>query len=200
MTELSEHEYWKAWQRSRRLTVELGGAFGSLGAMATALFLTAGYDLAMTDDFAAMTSAAIAVILVIGFVELHTLAKSTRSLIELANDRQLAARADPLAERMVNAQTTAMGWANLIWAALCCLMTAALILTFLWAGIDGHGPAQWLAIYVLVVTSSGLIYVLTGAISKVTSEYREMNFDVLPEPAPRSPGSEDRTVPTQAAS
>ncbi|URZ99424.1 hypothetical protein NCG97_00065 [Streptomyces lydicamycinicus] len=121
----------------------------------------------MTDDYAAMSSGAIMVILVLGFVEMHALAKSTQKIVHEAVKAGVDTDGDTLETRMADARYRSLQRAGSTWSLLCLLMTAALILTFLWAAIDGHGPARLLAGYTLIVTITSLCFVLATAFAKV---------------------------------
>ncbi|MGA4880703.1 hypothetical protein [Streptomyces lydicamycinicus] len=132
----------------------------------------------MTDDYAAMSSGAIMVILVLGFVEMHALAKSTQKIVHEAVKAGVDTDGDTLETRMADARYRSLQRAGSTWSLLCLLMTAALILTFLWAAIDGHGPARLLAGYTLIVTITSLCFVLATAFAKVRGEFLPAAFGV----------------------
>ncbi|WP_418961190.1 hypothetical protein [Streptomyces tritici] len=139
--------------------------------------------LRMTDDFAAMTSAAIALILPLGFVEMNRLLKRARdrATAEVEALRQeLAARqagAEPPPEPCQRGDRSGLA-ASLVsrrravstWVVTSIVLCTALTLNFLWAAIDGHGPARWLAWAVWCSTSWGLSLVLAGALGHVLKE------------------------------
>ncbi|MEU9578837.1 hypothetical protein [Streptomyces chilikensis] len=94
--------------------------------------------LRMSDDYAAMTSAAIALILTLGFLEVALFGKHTSSGVDDSGktSEELATR---LRKRTIGL---------ILWLGTSTALVAALLLVFLWAAIDGHGPARWLAWYV----------------------------------------------------
>jgi hypothetical protein len=179
---LEEFEQWsgestRAWRFTRRLQrtgramrLSFLGLF-ILGPAVSGFLTTVGYSLLgrrpaqlrMTDDFAAMSSAAIALILTLGFLEMNSSLKEAQGRA----DAVLAARTAGV-EPQKRAESDLYG--NLLvvlaWIAASLLMAVALTLIFLWAAIDGHGPARWLAYYVLYTVSVGLSGVLAAAIAK----------------------------------
>jgi hypothetical protein len=174
--DLSPEEFWERWKGSRIDSLLPIVSFSGLVFLGVFAFFKTDYRLNMTDDYAAMSSAAILVILVLGFVEMHALAKSTQRLVCRAREAGVDTDRDTLETRMVKAQLRSLWLTGSTWSLLCFLMTAALILTFLWAAIDGHGPARLLAGYTLVVTITGLMFVLATAIAKVQAEFRTTVF------------------------
>ncbi|MFL4910731.1 hypothetical protein ACJ6WF_48485 [Streptomyces sp. MMS24-I2-30] len=161
-----------------------------------ATLLSKGYQLAMTDDYAAVISAAILAVLVIGFVELHGYKKQVTDLVAKSfedidnNFKEIkegmessslspddfdkgiyAAALEPamVAQLKGQARDRVAKW----WTRLCVMLVVALLLIFVWAAIDGHGPARWLAWYSCCITSIGVAAVLTGALSKGKAEERE---------------------------
>jgi hypothetical protein len=129
-----------AMRRAERILTYLGGLSWLAFAFILPLtFLIFDEDrLRMSDDYAAMTSAAIALILTLGFLELALFGKDAARGVD---DRQRAS--DELAVRL-RKRTIGLN----IWLGTTIALVAALLLIFLWAGIDGHGPARWLAWYV----------------------------------------------------
>ncbi|MFF9090504.1 hypothetical protein ACF1BE_29750 [Streptomyces sp. NPDC014991] len=128
-------------------------------------------QLRMSDDFAAMTSAALALLLTLGFLEMERSVKQAQSMA----DAQLAAARSgiplPQTDEVLAPETrngvTLGVTILLIWLAAAVLMGSALVLIFLWAAIDGHGPARWLAWYVLVSICLGLGGLLAATVAKV---------------------------------
>ncbi|MFI1718287.1 hypothetical protein [Streptomyces litmocidini] len=129
--------------------------------------------LRMTDDFAAITSAAIALILTLGFVEMG---RSLKDAQTLANER-LAAVADGASSgRRIEPILRSKLFVVLAWTVVSLLMATALMLTFLWAAIDGHGPARWLAWYILIVIGLGLGGVLLAAVTKSLTDFEALHL------------------------
>ncbi|NEW74986.1 hypothetical protein [Streptomyces rhizosphaericus] len=136
----------------------------------------------MSDDYAAMSSAAIVAILVVGFVEMHTAVQDLRALIDSAHRAGLMNfELSSTAARLMNDQFRPLRRANTLWMVLCAAMTLALILTFLWAAIDGHGPARWLAAYIFLTTAASLLFVLGGALRKVSDGYSNIRYQIRGE-------------------
>ncbi|MEV5733391.1 hypothetical protein [Streptomyces sp. NPDC052292] len=126
-------------------------------------------QLRMTDDFASMTSAAIALILTLGFLEMDRSLKRAQGKA----DAQLAAETTGV-EPQEQVERPIRGGMLIVlsWIVASLLMAAALVLTFLWAAIDGHGPARWLANYVMFSMALGLGAVLSAAIVKSVNDSR----------------------------
>ncbi|MEU2310177.1 hypothetical protein [Streptomyces misionensis] len=150
----------------------------------------------MSNDYAAIVSSVIVAILVVGFVELHDLKKRAREQV-LADESQNLPRLQVVFDRLraghqlteaelqtaiaVREERRAMGatfvfqwWLSTAWTFLCGVLISALGLTLLWAAIDGHGPARWLAWYTLLCTGLGILVVLIGAVMKGAAESRAM--------------------------
>ncbi|MDH6553993.1 hypothetical protein [Streptomyces sp. SAI-041] len=139
--------------------------------------------LRMSDDYAAMTSAALALLLTLGFLEME---RSVRKAQGMA-DAQLAAVESgvPLPEtQTVLAPETRAGVrlgvaVLLVWLTGTVLMVSALVLIFLWAAIEGHGPARWLAWYVLISTCLGLGGLLAATVTKTTADLETLKRTYL---------------------
>ncbi|MFI9781379.1 hypothetical protein ACIHCV_43410 [Streptomyces sp. NPDC051956] len=133
--------------------------------------------LRMSDDFAAMTSAAIALILTLGFLEMERSLKRAHGRAEVELTARMVGVKPQHRTDAREAPYELTLWMSLVavgtWIAASFLMGAALLLTFLWGAIDGHGPARWLAWYVLGSLSFGLCAVMIAVISKsVTDVYK----------------------------
>ncbi|MGW9597524.1 hypothetical protein ACWHLZ_45565 [Streptomyces chartreusis] len=166
------------------------------------ILLSKGYRLAMTNDYAAVISAAILAVLVIGFVELHAFKKQVTELV--ANTfEEIDSNLEEITEGMRSGRFSLDDYGKGIaiaalepamvamlkgkareklakwWTRLCVLLVVALMLIFVWAGIDGHGPARWLAWYSCCITCIGVAAVLAGAIAKGQAEQREWDRILL---------------------
>ncbi|MDW6064027.1 hypothetical protein SAZ11_46350 [Streptomyces sp. FXJ1.4098] len=134
--------------------------------------------LRMTDDYAAMTSACIAALLLLGFVELHFYLQSAKERIEAEEVRTKNGPGLPVAitaaTRTVEEKVALRLTAVVVWMLTAVLLASALTITFLWAAIDGHGAARWAAWYVFLSTEWGLAVVTFAAFTKVLSEINSM--------------------------
>ncbi|WP_431959455.1 hypothetical protein [Actinacidiphila sp. bgisy160] len=143
----------------------------------------------MTDDYAAIVSAVIAAVLVLGFVETHAFLHMGSEHAKNALAEGLAAKADAMRNidagiapseaqlarlaamdtRASRARTAASGQlmaAGCVWIGLVLALVAALCLVVLWAAVDGHGPARWLAIYSSFCAALGVFGVALGALAR----------------------------------
>ncbi|MFF3894371.1 hypothetical protein ACFYY3_14470 [Streptomyces sp. NPDC001812] len=130
--------------------------------------------LRMSDDFAAMTSAAMALILTLGFLEMDRSLKRAQGRADLEAEARRVGREPSSPVAGVHLSTEASLRLGLVavftWIVASILMCAALVLIFLWAAIDGHGPARWLAWYVTASTALGLGGVLLAAVAKTIAD------------------------------
>ncbi|WP_435256182.1 hypothetical protein [Streptomyces althioticus] len=166
----------------------------------------------MSNDYAAIISAALVAVLVIGTVEMYSSRKALREqhveMIKMwgpptIGDFDIYRRgvrtpagkahrafqrtgklpidvAVPFKEQVQRAahgdwptfmrQQKRQLYLSRIWFGLCVLMSSALVLTFAWAAVDGHGPARWLAAYSLATTCTGITAVLGVTLSKARQE------------------------------
>ncbi|MGA5205539.1 hypothetical protein [Streptomyces variegatus] len=139
--------------------------------------------LRMSDDFAAMISAALVLLLTLGFLEMDRSVKRAQGMA----DAQLAAAESgiplPGTEKVLSPETrngaTLGVTALLLWLFGSLLMGSALVLTFLWAAIDGRGPARWLAWYALVSTCLGLGGLLGATVAKAMSDLEALKDTYL---------------------
>ncbi|MFC9916677.1 hypothetical protein [Streptomyces sp. NPDC127197] len=135
----------------------------------------------MSNDYAAIISALIAVIVVIGFVELEAYSKaavagldedeeSLRGLFEELLTR-MREGGEPTSEQlerireMANDGPLERSWrrsrgpivVGMWWSVVCAALVSAELLVILWAAIDKHGPAQWVAWYSLLSSGVGVL-------------------------------------------
>ena len=139
--------------------------------------------LRMSDDYAAMTSAALALLLTLGFLEME---RSIRKAQGMADAQLYAAQSGiPLpGTGTVLAPETRAGVTRgvvvlLVWLTGTVLMVSALVLIFLWAAIEDHGPARWLAWYVLISTCQGLGGLLAATVTKTTADLETLKNTYL---------------------
>jgi hypothetical protein len=164
--------------------------------------------LRMTADFAAMISAALVLLLTLGFLEMDRSVKRAQGMA----DAQLAAAESgiplPGTEKVLSPETrngaTLGVTALLLWLFGSLLMGSALVLIFLWAAIDGHGPARWLAWYASASTCLGLGGLLAATVAKVMSDLDALKdtyltslstHQIRTNRAGRDRGEEDEAVP-----
>ncbi|MEE1812812.1 hypothetical protein [Streptomyces sp. BE133] len=150
----------------------------------------------MSNDYAAIISSAIVALLIVGFVELHDQKKRAKEQVlaeEAVNFPRLQALFDRIRagqqlseddlllasqirkERLAMARVFAIQLRmSAAWSVLCVILISALCLIFVWAAIDRHGPARWLAWYTLACTGLGILAVLAGAVVKGAAEAATM--------------------------
>lgn len=147
-------------------------------------------DLAMSNDYAAIVTAVLAAVVVIGFVEMQAY---RRQVLDEEADRVrgFTTSMDACIEA-VRAGTELPQWqlarldhewtrvdgprpsnrpqrlwrVSRWWALLCVWLVSAICLVCLWAARDGHGPAEWLAWYSWIAAATGIITLLMGALAR----------------------------------
>ncbi|MEU2969024.1 hypothetical protein ABZ687_29105 [Streptomyces ardesiacus] len=141
----------------------------------------------MTDDYAAVCSAVHLTLLLVVSVELHLLMSGLVAKIKAEyNDR---AANEELAstgyENLARSATrhVALGALGVLTAAIQC---GSLILICLWAAIDGHGPARWVAWTTMLAAGWASVFVVAFAIGKVLYEYNRAR-DAMTDVAEQNP-------------
>ncbi|MFB7867397.1 hypothetical protein [Streptomyces sp. NPDC056069] len=130
----------------------------------------------MTDDYAAITAGASVTVLLICVVELHLAAGRAKQSV-VANDSV------PLDYDLTRPEDQMVrNFSHTIWWLLACLvLCVSLLLTALWAAIEDHGPARWVAWTTLLSTAFGLLTVLSMYMSRAANElvfaYRALPHD-----------------------
>ncbi|MEV6161515.1 hypothetical protein AB0L71_06255 [Streptomyces sp. NPDC052052] len=133
----------------------------------------------MTDDFAAIASGMLAGLLLLCVIEFYAVVKKGVQRVELAKTQATKLRDGPKEPGpWVGIEESGLGHAirNLMWtvaagAALCALMAGDLVLVALWAAVDGHGPARWLAWGTVAAISAGLGGILTYIFFKMYGSF-----------------------------
>lgn len=120
--------------------------------------------LRMTDDLAAVNSAANLAVLIIGVVEMHSNASEIKQVTASSEGSDDADRAEVMRQAKKR-----LAW-MLLWVWACVLLSSALSLNVLWGAIDGHGPAAWLAWYSWICTGLGMTLVLAVWLGKAMNE------------------------------
>ncbi|MFI5775007.1 hypothetical protein ACIA74_42535 [Streptomyces sp. NPDC051658] len=137
----------------------------------------------MTDDFAAISSASLAGLLLLCVLEFYSMSKwGMDRLSQLKSSRQEEwdnPPADPfdwadIEKSGTVSSTRIVMWAVTTGAAVCAVMAADLVLITLWAAVDSHGPARWLAWSTVVVLICGLGSVLTYIFVKMATSFLAM--------------------------
>ncbi|MER6149354.1 hypothetical protein [Streptomyces hirsutus] len=138
-------------------------------------------QLAMSNDYAAIISGVIAAILVIGFVEVQAYAKA--AVARMDEDREplqglleelltaMREGGEPTTEQLEQIREMADNGqlrrrlrrsvrpavAGAWWAVVSTALVSAELLIILWAAIDKHGPARWVAWYSLLACAVGVL-------------------------------------------
>ncbi|WP_331718313.1 hypothetical protein [Streptomyces sp. NBC_00134] len=154
--------------------------------------------LRMSDDYAALVAGIDLAVLLISVVDLH---------FGVARAKALAATGRPLnhvVRQRRNGQTITQGQAiraqmatMTVWVRTCAVLTTGLILLTLWAAIEDHGPAPWLAWYTLLTTAWGLAVVATTGVRKMVPDIQEV-LDMVRSLPPDPPA--DAASPSPPAS
>lgn len=142
--------------------------FGGLAVVGTLwLFFFSGRQLRMTDDYAAISSAALFGLLVLLLVEQHLQLKKALELLE--KQRESGKDVAHIDQRLLDrSRSTVMFYLTVV------IMSGALVLTCLWASVDHHGPARWLAWLTWMSICWGFTLVATGAYAKATDDYQRV--------------------------
>ncbi|MFI9297039.1 hypothetical protein [Streptomyces gardneri] len=119
----------------------------------------------MTDDYAAITAGVSVTVLLICVVELHLAAGRAKGSVEANSsmplDYDLARPEDQMVRNFSH---------TIWWLAACVFLCVSLLLTALWAAIEDHGPARWVAWTTLLSTAFGLLTVLSMYMSRAANE------------------------------
>ncbi|MER5996441.1 hypothetical protein [Streptomyces viridosporus] len=146
------------------------------------LFFFSGRRLAMSDDYAAISSAALLALLLLLLVELHLIMKEAAETVKAAREkrRELRQRGeepsdlDSFDEALVSqTRLTVLGLVTSV------LLSGALILVCLWAAVDAHGPARWLAWTSWLFICWGFTFVVFLALGKIFGENAKALFGRL---------------------
>ncbi|MFK0121632.1 hypothetical protein [Streptomyces sp. NPDC090994] len=153
----------------------------------------------MSDDYAAVNAAASLGILLIGVVDMHFNVSRAKELAATA-----AGRLDAVAGRTLRRtytyedliRTHVDGLGN--WLFCCAVQTLSLGLVGLWAAIEDHGPARWLAWLSLCSACYGLATVLLTALFKLRDGILGL-FELLPNDEEQEPPQEPVQRPNAPA-
>ncbi|MDN0201223.1 hypothetical protein [Streptomyces sp. S.PNR 29] len=143
------------------------------------LFFLSGRRLAMSDDYAAISSAALLALLLLLFVELHLLmqeeAGKVQSLRQVRREsrQQGEKREGELWDQLESFDEHLVSQVRftLLGVFTATLLAGVLILVCLWAAVDAHGPARWLAWTSWLCICWSFTLVLLLGIRKVVREY-----------------------------
>ncbi|MFF4053265.1 hypothetical protein ACFYZ5_42255 [Streptomyces chartreusis] len=132
-------------------------------------------QLRMSDDYAALVAGIILAVLLIAVVDIH---------FNIGKVRALAVSGKPLTTVVVQSRRRARTHADIIrghmqsmytWLVTCAVLIVCLVLLALWAAIEDHGPARWLAWLSLMTASWGLsVVVLVSVGDKLLPEVYEV--------------------------
>jgi hypothetical protein len=128
--------------------------------------------LRMTDDFAAISGTAILALLVTAFVEVNARMKRAKAaLAEYAQvaEEQAGEWPRPMMHngRHLGLYTQSLSGVTAVWGLVTAILVGDLALVILWACIDGHGPARWLAWFTVLSCCYGFVFVTVIALIKV---------------------------------
>ncbi|MEQ6028066.1 hypothetical protein SOM70_36545 [Streptomyces salinarius] len=146
-------------------------------------------ELRMSDDYAALVSAISLAVLLIAVVDIH---------FSVSKARALAASGQPLTAVAKRRRRGDRTYGDLIrdhmetlsvWLTTCAFLITSLALLTLWAAIEDHGPARWLAWYSFLAASYGLSVVVMAGVRKVIPEVQEVLDLVraMPSDTPANP-------------
>lgn len=147
-----------------------------LAALVVLLGIPAGFALIdddrlrMSDDYAAVIGGVSIAVLLIAAFDMHYSLDRAKELA--ARGGQRPKKREEAIRHHVNQLTT--------WLTACSLLVVSLGLVILWAAIENHGPARWLAWFSLTSVCLGLHVVLTSALWRIQRGIREL-FDLIPE-------------------
>ncbi|MFJ5548578.1 hypothetical protein [Streptomyces sp. NPDC093225] len=129
--------------------------------------------LRMSDDYAAINAGASVAILLIGTVDFHLSLKAAKGLISAGPldevVRQEGAKTRTRGD-LVRRKIKLMG----IWLLACVTLAVSIFLMALWAAIENHGPARWLAWYSWLSAGVGLATVLIATGDKLVDEAHDV--------------------------
>lgn len=126
--------------------------------------------LRMTDDFAAVSGTAVLALLVTAFVEVHLYMKKAKTALSEYSS-MIEESEEPvsfiLRDRHVGAYVQGLASVTWLWGIVTSILTGNLVLIVLWACVDGHGPARWLAWLTFLSVCYGFVFVTVVALLKV---------------------------------
>ncbi|AXI91414.1 hypothetical protein SAM9427_37240 (plasmid) [Streptomyces sp. ETH9427] len=144
-----------------------GGMWGTLALISIPLlFFLDGEDrLRMTNDYAAITAGISVTLLLICIVELHLAASRAKKRVEDVTSSSLD-------HDVFTAQSEVVSefFFPLAWLAACIALSCSLLLTGLWAAIENHGPARWVAWMTLVSNAFGLLTLVAAYANRAMNE------------------------------
>ncbi|MEU2502356.1 MULTISPECIES: hypothetical protein [Streptomyces] len=142
--------------------------------------------LRMTDDFAAISGTAILALLVTAFVEVN--ARMKRAKAALAEYAEIAEEwagkwPRPMMHngRDLGLYAQSLSGVTAAWGLVTAILVGDLALVILWACVDGHGPARWLAWFTVLACCYGFVFVTVIALVKVIwdgEEVIELYWDI----------------------
>ncbi|MFC9916608.1 hypothetical protein [Streptomyces sp. NPDC059862] len=175
-----------------------GGLLIALAALTTMVVVPTTFALfdddrlRMSNDYAAINATISLAILLIGVVDMHfhvSKAKALAAAGPLTAIARRGRRRNRTFQDLIESHMTTL--AN--WAIACASLAVSLILMALWAAIEDHGPARWLAWYSLVSVGFSLGVVLMTCMDKLVEGMHGL-LDLVP------PTSEDPQDASAAAS
>ncbi|MGA5526224.1 hypothetical protein [Streptomyces pseudogriseolus] len=150
------------------------------------LLWLSGRRLAMSDDYAAISSAALVALLLLLFIELHLIMKEGADGLTSLRQGRHERWSKALAEGELSRSEVQMMWDELqssetklvtrarftlVGLLTAVLLSGTLVLVCLWAAVDGHGPARWLAWLSWLCICWAFALVLTIGVVKASREY-----------------------------
>ena len=142
-------------------------------------------SLRMSDDFAAITASTIAVLLLLKAVEAHGYMREARESFASLHRRMGRPGEPPVEpEDVATAKTAAnIGYLS---AMSMTVLGLSLTLIILWAGIEGHGPASWLAWLSVGSISFSLGMMILTSMYRFLAEATETTrlYELVSEPTP----------------
>lgn len=187
------HEFSYAEKSFMRIMVGCGIVILSAALGLVWLLFFSGRRLRMTDDYAAISSATLLALLLVAFVEIHLYMKRAASVLaekrrmiedlvqgpaDLDPPRDVSGALELFRGHWSEAQwhVRTLNQATVLWLVTSTVLCSALILTCLWAAVDGHGPARWLAWTIWLSICWGFAVILLGAVVKALKDYREASM------------------------
>ncbi|MFD7994278.1 hypothetical protein [Streptomyces mexicanus] len=135
--------------------------------------------LCMTNDFAAVAGAAVLALLVTAFVEVNAHMKRAKAALagyaEIAEE-EAGEWPHPMIrhDRDVGMYAQSLSGVTAVWALVTAILVGDLALVILWACVDGHGPARWLAWFTALCCCYGFEFVTVVALTKVIWDGEEV--------------------------
>ncbi|MGC5236901.1 hypothetical protein [Streptomyces albogriseolus] len=148
----------------------------------------------MTDDYAAITAGVSVTLLLICVVEMHVVAGHAKRSVEEVS--ALPSDDDTFREEQ---QVLRDFWLTVVLLLACVVLSGSLLLTGLWAAIENHGPARWVAWGTLLSNAWGLLALvtvyLTRALNELQQAARAFATDRLTTTGERTSSEEGAPVP-----